>query len=413
MLSSAEHSLSLLFHRSFGRLYAQHTPLFSGLFSRLRDYYERSGEGLDDALVDFWAQLLEKMFPLLHPQYIFSPDYLFCLTRLASSADDSLKPFGDSPRRLRLQITRALVAARAFIQGLETGRDVVSETLKMPLSEGCKRAVMRLTGCPLCRGVPSLPPCRGFCLNVAHGCIGSQGLDPDWGAYLDGLLFLAEKIQGPFSFELAAQSIGVKIAEGLMHLQENSVGLSAQVFQECGSPQPAPARARRAPAPREEVGRLWSAAAAEEERPTTAAGASLPRLVWELRERLGRVRGFWAGLPLTVCGDPRVAADLSQEAAPCWTGAGRGRPGPAWTSITGEGCPGVRRVRGPSPPPPLCWVWGGVEGGCREGREGTFWVNGWGPKSRRFPLVGWVGRGCSQYLFFHLVSGEEGLGVFI
>lgn len=54
----------------------------------------------------------------------------------------------------------------------------------MPLSEGCKRAVMRLTGCPLCRGVPSLPPCRGFCLNVAYGCIGSQGLDPDWGPYL-------------------------------------------------------------------------------------------------------------------------------------------------------------------------------------------------------------------------------------
>lgn len=29
------------------------------------------------------------------------------------------------------QITRALVAARAFIQGLETGRDVVSEALKV------------------------------------------------------------------------------------------------------------------------------------------------------------------------------------------------------------------------------------------------------------------------------------------
>lgn len=45
----------------------------------------------------------------------------------------------------------------------------------------------------------------------------------------DGLLFLAEKLQGPFSFELAAQSIGVKISEGLMYLQENSVGVSAQV----------------------------------------------------------------------------------------------------------------------------------------------------------------------------------------
>lgn len=43
---------------------------------------------------------------------------------------------------------------------------------------------MRLTGCPFCRGVPLLPPCRGFCLNVAHGCLSSRGLDPDWGAYL-------------------------------------------------------------------------------------------------------------------------------------------------------------------------------------------------------------------------------------
>lgn len=55
---------------------------------------------------------------------------------------------------------------------------------QVPMSEGCRRAVMRLTGCPFCRGVPLLPPCRGFCLNVAHGCLSSQGLDPDWGAYL-------------------------------------------------------------------------------------------------------------------------------------------------------------------------------------------------------------------------------------
>lgn len=52
---------------------------------------------------------------------------------------------------------------------------------------------------------------------------------------------------------------------------------------------------------------------------------SLHTQVWELRERLSRVRGFWAGLPLTVCGDPRMAADITQEAAPCWTGTGRGR----------------------------------------------------------------------------------------
>ncbi|XP_037362879.1 glypican-2 [Talpa occidentalis] len=326
MLSSSEHSLALLFQRSYGRhMYAQYTPSFSGLFSRLRDYYERSGEGLDDALVDFWGQLLERVFPLLHPQYTFSPEYLFCLTRLASSAEDLLKPFGDSPRRLRLQVSRALVAARAFIQGLQTGRDVVSEVLKMPMSEGCRRAVMRLTGCPFCQGFPSLPPCRDFCLNVAHGCLSAQGLDPDWGSYLDGLLLLAEKLQGPFSFELAAQSIGVKISEGLMYLQENSARVSAQVFQECGAPLPTLTRTRRAPAPREEAGRIWNSGPEEEQPTSSAMGSGLHGLVWELRQRVGRIRGFWARLPLTVCGDARMAADVSQESAPCWTGSGRGR----------------------------------------------------------------------------------------
>ncbi|XP_037670775.1 glypican-2 isoform X2 [Choloepus didactylus] len=324
LLSASERSLAQLFSRSYGRLYAQHAPIFSGLFSRLRGHYGGASGGLDDTLADFWAQLLERAFPLLHPQYSFPPDYLLCLTRLASTADGSLQPFGDSPRRLRLQITRALVAARALVQGLATGRDVVSPALKVSVSEGCSRAVMRMTGCPLCRGVPSLPPCRGFCLNVARGCLSGGTLEPDWGGYLDALLLLAERLQGPFSFELAVESIGVKISEGLMYLQENSVGVSAQVFQGCGGPHPAPARTRRAPAPREEAGRLWTSAS-EEEPPTTAAGTNLPRLVWELRERLGRVRGFWAGLPLAVCGDPRMAADLSQAAAPCWTGAGRGR----------------------------------------------------------------------------------------
>ncbi|EHH52042.1 hypothetical protein EGM_12409 [Macaca fascicularis] len=229
MLSVAQHSLTQLFSHSYGRLYAQHALIFNGLFSRLRDFYGESGEGLDDTLADFWAQLLERVFPLLHPQYSFPPDYLLCLSRLASSTDGSLQPFGDSPRRLRLQITRTLVAARAFVQGLETGRNVVSEALKVPLSEGCSQALMRLIGCPLCRGVPSLMPCQGFCLNVVRGCLSSRGLEPDWGNYLDGLLILADKLQGPFSFELAAESIGVKISEGLMYLQENSAKVSAQV----------------------------------------------------------------------------------------------------------------------------------------------------------------------------------------
>ncbi|XP_027704179.1 glypican-2-like [Vombatus ursinus] len=324
LLSASERSLSQLFSRSYGRLFVQHAPVFSELFSQLRGHYRGTSAGLDDALSEFWAQLLERAFPLLHPQYSFPPDYLLCLARLSVSPNGQLQPFGDSPRRLRLQVTRALVAARAFVQGLAIGRDVVSSALKVPMSEACVQAVMRLTGCPLCQGAPSLRPCRGFCLNVVQGCLSRGGLEPDWGSYLDTLLLLAERLQGPFSFELASESIGVKISEGLMFLQENSVGISAQVFQGCGGPHPAPVRSRRAPSPQDEVNQLWTFPP-EEEWPTTAAGTNLPRLVWELRERLQRVRGFWTGLPLTLCGDPRMSMDVTEEAMPCWTGAGWGR----------------------------------------------------------------------------------------
>ncbi|GAB1290376.1 Glypican-2 [Apodemus speciosus] len=331
MLSLSQHSLAQLFSHSYGRLYSQHAVVFNNLFSGLRDYYEKSGEGLDDALADFWAQLLERAFPLLHPQYSFPPDFLLCLTRITSTADGSLQPFGDSPRRLRLQITRALVAARALVQGLETGRNVVSETLKVPVLEGCKQALMRLIGCPLCRGVPSLMPCRGFCLNVAHGCLSSRGLEPEWGGYLDGLLLLAEKLQGPFSFELAAESIGVKISEGLMHLQENSVKVSAKCFRNVGPPiRCSPVTGEHQRPEKRLAGRGGHRPRKNGPRQQRALICTVwfvaePVLVWELRERLSRVRGFWAGLPVTVCGDTRMAADVSQEAAPCWTGVGRGR----------------------------------------------------------------------------------------
>lgn len=45
----------------------------------------------------------------------------------------------------------------------------------------------------------------------------------------DAMTQLAERLGGPFSFELAADSIGVKISEGIMYLQEHGVQTSAKV----------------------------------------------------------------------------------------------------------------------------------------------------------------------------------------
>lgn len=48
--------------------------------------------------------------------------------------------------------------------------------------------------------------------------------------HADALQFLAEKIQGAFSFEVAAQTIGARISEGVAYLQENRMKVSSQVL---------------------------------------------------------------------------------------------------------------------------------------------------------------------------------------
>ncbi|XP_062993537.1 glypican-2 [Elgaria multicarinata webbii] len=335
LLAGAEHSLQAMFTRSYGRLYSQHARLFQGLFVELRRHLQGARPGLDEALSDFWARLLERMVPLLNPQYSFPEGYLECVGRQA----DGLRAFGDSPRQLRVQVTRAFIAARAFVQGLATGRDVVAQAVKLSPSGECRRAHMRLSYCPLCHGSPALKACNGFCLNVMKGCLASTTeMDPEWERFLDALTQLAERLGGPFNFELAADSIGVKISEAIMYLQEHGMQTSAKVFQSCGSPRPVPGRSRRAT--REETKRRFRTYSPEE-KPTTAAGTNLDRLVLDVKEKLHRMRRFWVLLPHTLCSDEKLAADVTNEGS-CWNGQARGRYLP---DVTGDGL--VNQINNP------------------------------------------------------------------
>lgn len=55
---------------------------------------------LSEVLSDFWSRLVERVFSLVNPQYQFSEDYLECVSKHA----EQLQPFGDVPRRLRVQV---------------------------------------------------------------------------------------------------------------------------------------------------------------------------------------------------------------------------------------------------------------------------------------------------------------------
>lgn len=320
LLENAEKSLNDMFVKTYGHLYMQNSELFKDLFVELKRYYVAGNVNLGDMLNDFWARLLERMFRLVNSQYHFTDEYLECVSKYT----EQLKPFGDVPRKLKLQVTRAFVAARTFAQGLAVARDIVSKVSVVNPTAQCTEALLKMIYCSHCRGLVSVKPCYNYCSNIVRGCLAHQGeLDFEWNNFIDAMLMVAERLEGPFNIESVMDPIDVKISDAIMNMQDNSVQVSQKVFQGCGSPKPLPAG---------RISRSISESAFSarfrpyhpEQRPTTAAGTSLDRLVTDVKEKLKQAKKFWSSLPTTLCNDERMAAGNGNE-DDCWNGKGKSR----------------------------------------------------------------------------------------
>ncbi|KAG7463755.1 hypothetical protein MATL_G00180010 [Megalops atlanticus] len=329
LLENTEKSLNDMFVRTYGKLYMQNSGVFQDLFTELKRYYTGGNVNLEEMLNDFWARLLERMFQLLNSQYHFTDDYLECISKYT----DQLKPFGDVPRKLKAQVTRAFIAARTFVQGLMVGREVANRVSKVTVTPSCIRAVTKMLYCPYCRGLPAAKPCGNYCLNIMKGCLANQAdLDPEWNLFIDAMLLVAERLEGPFNIEAVMEPIDVKISEAIMNMQDNSVQVSAKVFQGCG--QPKPSGMGRTARGISDVFNARFRPYSPEERPTTAAGTSLDRLriVWrtmqhsviDIKEKLKQSKKFWSTLPNGICLEDKVTAGEADQEQ-CWNGHSKGR----------------------------------------------------------------------------------------
>uniref|UniRef100_A0A672PWH8 Glypican-6-like n=1 Tax=Sinocyclocheilus grahami TaxID=75366 RepID=A0A672PWH8_SINGR len=327
LLDNSEKSLNDMFVRTYGKLYTHNSEMFEDLFSELKRYYTGGNVNLEEVLNDFWSRLLERMFQLLNSQYTFTDDYLECISKYT----DQLKPFGDVPRKLKAQVTKAFIAARSFVQGLMVGREVANRVAKVNISPGCSKALTKMLYCPYCGGLPSLKPCANYCQNVMRGCLANQAdLDPEWNLFIDAMLLVADRLEGPFNIETVMEPIDVKISEAIMTMQDNSMQVSSKVFQGCGHPKPA--GVGRSARGISDVFNSRFRPYSPEERPTTAAGTSLDRLriVWrtmqhsviDIKEKLKESKKFWSSLPDSMCAEDEMT-DPDEEQ--CWNSHTKGR----------------------------------------------------------------------------------------
>ncbi|KAM9343856.1 glypican-6b [Pholidichthys leucotaenia] len=319
LLENTERSLNEMFVRTYGKPYMQNSEVFENLFAELKRYYTGGNVNLEEMLNDFWSRLLERMFTLLNSQYVITEDYLECISKYT----DQLKPFGDVPKKLKAQVTRAFIAARTFVQGLSVGREVAHRVSKVSCTPACIRALTKMLYCPFCQGMPAVKPCKNYCLNVMKGCLANQAdLDPEWNLYIDAMLLVAQRLEGPFNIESVMEPIDVKISEAIMNMQDNSAQVSYKVFQGCG--QPKPAGITRSARGVSDVFNARFRPYSPEERPTTAAGTSLDRLVVDIKEKLKQSKKFWSNLPEEMCVEDRVTAGNASD-EDCWNGHSKGR----------------------------------------------------------------------------------------
>ncbi|XP_068440115.1 glypican-4 [Clinocottus analis] len=318
LLKNAEASLHSMFVRTYGMMYVKNAELFKNLFKSLTRYYVSGSAAvnLDSTMSDFWADLLERMFRLVNVQYDFSDAYMECVSRHT----EQLQPFGDVPRKLRAQLSRTFVAARTFVRGLTVMQEVVNKVSTVTASPSCVRASMKMLYCPYCSGQVALKPCQNYCLNVLRGCLANQAdLDIEWNNFLDGMLGLADRLEGPFNFESVMDPIDVRISDAIMNMQENSMQVSQKVFQGCGQPKASMAfRNKRSIKETGFSGRFRPYG--PEARPTTAAGTSLDRLTSDVKKKLKHAKKFWSTLPETVCAGERIAPGDD-----CWNGTAKSR----------------------------------------------------------------------------------------
>ncbi|XP_068425286.1 glypican-1b [Clinocottus analis] len=311
LLNRSAVSLQETFTPTWGSVYSQNSQVFSDLFTDLRHYYRGSSVNLEEVLNDFWAKLLEKLFHQANKQYFIGEDYLDCVSKQI----ETLRPFGDTPRVMKMMVTRTFVAARSFVQGLVVSGEVVRKVSQVQLSQECMRAMMRMTYCPHCRGMASARPCSNYCSNVMKGCLANQAdLNTEWRHLAETMMQVAGRFDGPSGVDNVVLSLPGRISEAMFTMMENVDGINSKIFQACGNIREGGASSTAS----DDV--MKGGKVTVEDRLETS---KMDKLVSDVTVSLRDMQPYWVSLPSLLCSD-RVATGTGAEEK-CWNGMNRAR----------------------------------------------------------------------------------------
>uniref|UniRef100_A0A1B0CKK2 Uncharacterized protein n=1 Tax=Lutzomyia longipalpis TaxID=7200 RepID=A0A1B0CKK2_LUTLO len=357
LLSESKKEFHAMFKRTYGAIYEQNSYVFSDLFTELEGYYARGKVDLSEAMDSFFNTLYQKMFTVLNSQFTFDDKYLGCV----SEHMKQLKPFGDVPDKLSVQIKRSFVATRTYAQSLAAAADIVKNMMNIKPNLECVVALTKMQ-CNVCSG-QTAKPCANYCVNVMKGCLQYHTeMDHEWDNFLTSMEKLSDRLLGPFNVVMVVEPINIKISEAIMNFQETNKDISNQVFQGCGRPMLGRRRrdadpegftfdddettrqSRSAePAGSQELGKFeplrfsngdnYSENGRRKNKNKNRNKARkgdnydddyskepvLDKLIKDIKQKVKDTKNFWSNLPYQICNNEDMAAAPSIEDY-CWNG---------------------------------------------------------------------------------------------
>lgn len=184
-MTSSKREFHEMFKKTYGLIYLQHSFVFTDFFEELERYYNNGRVRLAEALDNFFGILYQRMFTVINSQYVFDDRYLECVAEHMTE----LRPFGDVPHKLGIQLRRSFVATRAFYKALVAGADVAKYMGGIPISEKCSLEMARMQHCDKCLNLQNSKSCSSYCITVLKACLHHHAsLDIQWNNFI-GTLF--------------------------------------------------------------------------------------------------------------------------------------------------------------------------------------------------------------------------------
>eukprot|EP00794_Sanderia_malayensis_P011301 gene11301-12483_t len=318
LIENAYKDVDQLYTRTYADKYTKNKAIFRHLYSKLREYINGTEQMDLKQLVDSWFSMLyQKVFMISNEDKIYDASYQHCILETA----EMIRPFGDTPRRVGVQVKKSFLASKVIIEALNSGHKVVEALLNIKINKQCVDAFAKMTMCDACVGAMNTRPCHNYCLNVMKGCTAyPAAVAPSWSTFLNAVTKLANKIDGPFSMETVIRPLGVEISSGLMRFQFNRDNITAMVEKKCGIPLMKKTKSvKRRSLKSDEMSYPYNFLGMNNEvRPTTAYGTSLYRLIKSLKSMIIEVKNHWTAISHTVCSSGVAAPQTETEN--CWNG---------------------------------------------------------------------------------------------